>query len=182
MPLMPTDSPDAHDKRSSSEVLSRPSKTKLKQESHALQALGEALVELPAARIDALPLPEPLLEGIREWQRTRSHEGKRRQMQYIGKLMRSVDAEPIRQAVAEMQLGRAQDSLALHEAERWRADLIASDEAATRWIAAHPGTDAQKLRSLVRSARKDASGAPENRNGRAYRELFQLIRREDSDG
>jgi ribosome-associated protein len=179
---MPTDSPHADDERRSTAALQRPSKTKLKQESHALQALGEALVELPTARIEALPLPEPLLEAIREWQRTRSHEGRRRQMQYIGKLMRSVDAEPIRQAVAEMELGRAQDSLALHEAERWRVDLIASDEAATRWMTAHPRTDAQKLRSLVRSARKDASDAPDKRNGRAYRELFQLIRREDSDG
>jgi len=103
-------------------------------------------------------------------------------MQYIGRLMRTVDAEPIRQAVADMQLGRAQDSLALHEAERWRAELIASDDAATRWIAAHPGADAQQLRSLVRGARKDASGAPDKRNGRAYRELFQFIRQEGADG
>lgn len=179
---MPSDSPRPLGDPAAIEALTRPSKTRLKQASHELQALGEALVELPAQRIDALPLPETLLEAIREWRRTRSHEGRRRQMQYIGRLMRTVDAEPIRQAVADMQLGRAQDSLALHEAERWRAELIASDDAATRWIAAHPDADAQQLRSLVRSARKDASGTPESRNGRAYRELFQFIRRASTDG
>lgn len=178
---MPPDSPRARGDPSTIEALTRPSKTRLKQASHELQALGEALVELPPARIEALPLPESLLEAIRELRRTRSHEGRRRQMQFIGKLMRTIDAEPIRQAVAEMQLGRAQDSLALHEAERWRAELIASDDAATRWIAAHPEADVQQLRSLVRSARKDASGTPDQRNGRAYRELFQFIRRAVTD-
>ena len=179
---MPTDSPRALGDPSTIELLTRPSKTRLKQISHELQSLGEALVELPLDRIEALPLPESLVGAIRELRRTRSHEGRRRQVQFIGKLMRTVDAEPIRQAVAEMQLGRAQDSLALHEAERWRIELIASDDAATRWIAAHPDADAQQLRSLVRSARKDASGSPESRNGRAYRELFQFIRRASNDG
>jgi ribosome-associated protein len=102
-------------------------------------------------------------------------------MQYVGKLMRGVEAGPIREAVAEMQLGRARDSLALHEAERWRARLVESDEAATHWIAEHPDVDAQQLRSLVRSARKDASLVPEKRNGRAYRELFQFIKRHTHD-
>ena len=73
---------------------------------------------------------------MREYRRTRTHEGRRRQMQYIGKLMRGTDAEPIRQAVLDMQLGRAKDSLALHEAERWRAELIASDDALTALPAA----------------------------------------------
>jgi ribosome-associated protein len=102
-------------------------------------------------------------------------------MQYIGKLMRAADVEPIREAVAEAQLGRARDSLALHEAERWRAQLVESDDAATRWIAQHPQADAQQLRSLVRSARKDATLVPEQRNGRAYRELFQFVRRHADD-
>jgi ribosome-associated protein len=75
-----------------------------------------------------------------------------------------------------MQLGRAQDSLALHQAERWRAELIADDEALTRWAAEHADTDLQQLRSLVRSARKDAKGVPEKRSGRAFRELFQFIK------
>ena len=97
-------------------------------------------------------------------------------MQYIGKLMRRNDVEPIRQAVTDMQLGRAKDSLALHETERWRAELIASDDALTRWAGEHADTDLQQLRSLVRSARKDAALVPEKRSGRAYRELFQFIK------
>ena len=161
--------------------LLRTSKTRRKHDSHELQDLGVALTELPSDRLDGLPLSETLLDAVRAWKQTRTHEGKRRQMQYIGKLMRAADADPIRQAVTEMQLGRAKDSLALHEAERWRAELVESDEAATRWMAAHPRSDAQQLRSLVRAARKDASLVPERRSGRAYRELFQFIKEEAGD-
>jgi ribosome-associated protein len=161
----------------SSELASeRPSKTQLKRESHALQALGEAAAELPEARLTALPISERLLDAILTYRRTRSHEGRRRQLQYVGKLMRGGDVEPIRAAVEALRLGRAQDSLALHDAERWRAELIASDDAITRWAAAHPQADLQRLRGLLRNARKDAAPAPEQRNGRAYRELFQLIK------
>ncbi len=80
-------------------------------------------------------------------------------MQLIGKLMRSADVEPARVAVAERQLGRARDSLALHSAERWRAELIADDDATTRFASAHAGADLQQLRALVRNARKDAAAA-----------------------
>ena len=150
----------------------RPSKTQLKKASHDLQELGEAVVALPDDRLEGLAIDETLRDAIREYKRTRTHEGKRRQMQYIGKLMRIHDVEPIRQAVTDMQLGRAKDSLALHQAERWRAELIADDDAATRFASAHPGIDMQRLRALVRSARKDAALVPEKRSGRAFRELF----------
>ena len=172
------DTPDA-DAPPPSPVFSfddRPSKTRLKQASHELQALGEAVVALPDARLDGLGIAEVLLDAIRQYKKTKSFEGRRRQMQYIGKLMRNHDVEPIRQAVTDMQLGRAKDSLALHQAERWRAELIADDDAATRWIGAHPGTDVQQLRSLIRAARKDAALEPEKRSGRAFRELFQFIK------
>lgn len=172
------DTPDA-DAPPPSPVFSfddRPSKTRMKQVSHELQALGEAVVALPDARLDGLGIAEILLDAIRQYKKTKSFEGRRRQMQYIGKLMRNHDVEPIRQAVTDMQLGRAKDSLALHQAERWRAELIADDDAATRWIGAHPGTDVQQLRSLIRAARKDAALAPEKRSGRAFRELFQFIK------
>jgi ribosome-associated protein len=154
----------------------RPSKTRLKQASHDLQDLGEAAVALPDARLSDLPIDEVLLDAINQYKKTRTHEGKRRQMQYIGKLMRTHDVEPIRQAVTDLQLGRAKDSLALHQAERWRAELLADDEALTRWAAAHAQTDVQQLRSLIRAARKDAALVPEKRSGRAYRELFQFIK------
>ena len=158
-----------------------PSKTQLKKEMHELQTLGEAFAALPESRIVGLPISETLIDAVMQYRRTRSHEGRRRQMQYIGKLMRVHDVEPIRQAVTDMQLGRAQDSLALHQAERWRAELIASDDAATRWITEHPQTDVQQLRSLIRAARKDAALEPEKRSGRAYRELFQFIKTHPSD-
>lgn len=154
----------------------RPSKTQRKKASHELQELGEALVALPTDRITALPLPETLRDAVHEFARTRSHEGRRRQMQYIGRLMRGTDTEPIRQAVLDMQLGRAKDALALHEAERWRAELIASDDAVTGFVQQHPGSDAQQLRTLIRNARKDAALVPEKRSGRAFRELFQFIK------
>lgn len=154
----------------------KPSKTRQKQASHELQDLGEAAVALPDARLAGLAISETLLDAIRQFKKTRTFEGRRRQMQYIGKLMRRHDVEPIRQAVTDMQLGRAKDSLALHQAERWRAELIADDAAATRWIAEHPQTDAQQLRSLIRAARKDAALVPEKRSGRAFRELFQFIK------
>lgn len=154
----------------------RPSKTQRKKTSHELQDLGEALVGLPVDRVAALALPETLRDAVAEYRRTRSHEGRRRQMQYIGKLMRGVDTAPIRQAVDDLRLGRAKDALALHEAERWRTELIAADGALTDFVERHPQVDAQQLRTLVRNARKDAAQAPEQRSGRAYRELFQFIR------
>jgi ribosome-associated protein len=156
----------------------RPSKTQRKKASHDLQDLGEALVALPDDRLDELGADETLIEAIREYKRTRTHEGRRRQMQYVGKLMRRTDPEPLREAVAAMQLGRAKDALALHEAERWRSELIADDAALTRWTAAHPDADLQQLRSLVRAARKDAAAAPEQRSGRAYRDLFKFIKQQ----
>lgn len=158
----------------------RPSKTQLKKEMHELQALGEALVALPDNRVVDLEISDSLRDAVAEYKRTRSHEGKRRQMQYIGKLMRKNEVEPIREAVAAMQLGRAKDSLALHEAERWRVELLADDDALTRWTTQHPASDLQQLRSLIRAARKDAAATPEQRNGRAYRELFQFIKSQSS--
>ncbi len=154
----------------------RPSKTQQKKAMHELQALGEALTRLPDNRLESLEMPESLLLAVQEWKRTKSHEGRRRQMQYIGKLMRRVEVGPLREAVAEMELGRASDALSLHRAEQWRAELIADDEALTRWMDAYPQSEAQQLRSLIRSARKDAAAVPEQRSGRAYRELFQYIK------
>jgi ribosome-associated protein len=176
---MPTVKPDVADPDTEVSDTGAPgqvSKTRLKKASHDLQALGEALVALPDDRLDGLALPEILLDAVREFKRTKSHEGRRRQMQYIGKLMRRTDAEPIRLAVTEVQLGSAKETLALHQSERWRAELIADDATLTRWMAEHPKSDLQQLRTLVRNARKDAALAPEQRSGRAFRELFQFIK------
>ena len=159
----------------------RPSKSQKKRDMHELQALGEDLLALPASRVEPLDLPEILLDALKDAKKITNFEGKRRQMQYIGKLMRKVDPEPIREAVAAFKLGHAKDSLALHESERWRERLLDNDEALQAFIAEHPQVDVQQLRSLVRAARKDAAAKPEQqepRHGRAFRELFQLIKSE----
>jgi ribosome-associated protein len=154
----------------------RPSKSALKREAHEHQALGEALTTMSESALAAAPLTEALRDALAQWRHTRSHEGKRRQMQYIGKLMRDADIEPIREAVAAAKLGHAHDALALHQAELWRTELVGSDEALTRWMAEHPQTELQPLRALIRNARKDAELPPEQRHGRAWRELFQFIK------
>lgn len=153
----------------------RPSKSALKRQSHDLQTLGLEVAGLSDARLAATPMPDALRDAILEYRRTKSHEGRRRQLQYVGKLMRSADEAQLREAVAAARLGSARETLALHEAERWRAELIADDEALTRWMQQHPDTDTQQLRSLVRAARRDAV-APEARQPKSHRELFQFVK------
>ncbi|GCL62469.1 ribosome biogenesis factor YjgA [Pseudaquabacterium pictum] len=157
-------------------VFEKPSKTKLKAQAHELQALGEALVALPRSRLKDVPMPDGLRDAIDQYRKTKSFEGQRRQLQFIGKQMRFADAAPLQAAVDAFKLGSAKDTLALHEAERWRDELVTNDDALTRWAAEFPGSDLQRLRSLVRAARKDAAAAPEQRNGRGYRELFQFVK------
>jgi ribosome-associated protein len=163
------------------------SRTDLKKESAEVQKLGEALVTLRSDLLDALALPEKLLDALAEAGRITNFEGKRRQMQFVGKLMRGLDEatlDAVREALATQHAGSARETLALHEAERWRDDLIARDEAVGEWLARYPDTDSQQLRSLVRQARKDrptpdadaASRGLAPRQGRAYREIFQLVR------
>ncbi len=127
-------------------------------------------------------MSDKLLEALAEAKRITNFEGKRRQMQFIGKLMRLLDEDQIaavRTALAEQQSGPAREALLLHQAEGWRGRLIAEDDAVGEWLRLAPDTDSQQLRALVRQARKDAKpekagAAP--RHGRAYREIFQLVR------
>ena len=152
-----------------------PSRNELKKQMHDLQELGEAVAGLPADRLDKLNLDERLRDAIDELRRTRSFEGKRRQLQYVGKLMKAEDPEPLREAVASYRVGSATDTLALHQAEYWRDQLLANDDALATWVKDHPETDVQQLRSLVRSARKEKL-EPGERHGRAYRDLFKLVK------
>lgn len=164
----------------------KPSKTRLKKVSHDLQSLGEALLELPAPKLAKLPMPERLLDALKDLRKIKNFEGRRRQLQYVGKLMRDVDPEPLREAVAEQRLPSARQTLALHQAEVWRDRLIAGDDALTEWLDAHPGDDMQALRTMVRNARKEtqqaAAAAAANdriadRKGRHYRDLFQHVKK-----
>ena len=140
---------------------------------HALQALGEALVGLTPAQLSGLNLPETLADAIAAAKRTPTFEGRRRQMQYIGRLMRTVDPEPIAARLAALRHPRLQDNARQHEAEQWRERLLAADSALTEFAAAHPGIDTQQLHTLVRNARREqARGAPP----KASRALFRLLR------
>lgn len=174
MPRAPSHPPPPSDAAFANEPAA-PSKTQLKKQAHDLQELGEALSTLPEARLAGLEIEERLRDAIAELRRTRSHEGRRRQIQYIGKLMRFEETAPLHEAVASYRLGSAKDTLAMHEAEHWREQLIARDEAVGRWMNEFPDTDSQQLRSLVRSARKETLEAGA-RHGRAYRDLFQIIK------
>ena len=149
------------------------SKTKQKQAMLELQALGAALVELPESQLAALPLGDALHAAVLECKRIRSHEARRRQMQYIGRLMREVDAAPIRAAIEAIDSGSAQATAAHRRLEAWRERLVADDGALTAFAAEHPGADLQVLRTLIRNSRRELK---EGRPPRAYRELFRLIR------
>jgi ribosome-associated protein len=154
-------------------VSSRVSKTRRKKEMHALQALGAALVELADAELDRIELPEELAAAVREAKRIRSHEGRRRQLQYIGRLMREVDPEPIR-AQLEALAGQSAAAAAHHRRlEALRERLIGDDGALTDYVASHAGADLQALRTLIRNARREQQ---EGRPPRAYRELFRLLK------
>ena len=161
-----------------------PSKTQLKAEADEKQALGEALLTLRADLMARLDLPDKLLDAIKDAKKITNFEGKRRQMQFIGKLMRKLDEptlEAVKLALTEQNTVPAAEAAALHEAERWRDRLIADDDALGGWIETHPATDSQQLRALVRQARKDMKTGPAGeapRQGKAYREIFQLIRQQ----
>lgn len=157
-----------------------PSRNELKKQMQDLQELGEAVASLPPDRLDNLKIAERLRDAIDELRRTRSFEGKRRQVQYIGKLMKLEDPEPLREAVASYRVGSAKDTLALHQAEYWRDQLLADDDALANWVKEYPATDVQQLRSLVRSARKEKL-EPGERHGRAYRDLFRLVKEQMLD-
>lgn len=149
------------------------SKTKRKAEMLELQALGATLLELPPARLAALGLPDALAAALREAQRISSREGKRRQLQYIGRLMRDVDADPIRAALAELEGSSASARARQRRLEQWRERLLADDAALTEFAHAHPGADLQTLRALIRNARKEIAAS---RPPRAQRELFRRLR------
>ena len=150
-----------------------PSKTKRKQEMHELQALGAALVGLSGAHLESMTLPDELAQAVREARRIRGHEAKRRQVQFIGRLMRELDPAPIRAQLAVVAGGSAQARASHQRVEHWRARLMEDEGALTEFAREHPGADLQQLRALLRNARKEQA---EGRPPRAYRELFRAIR------
>jgi len=149
-----------------------PSKSHRKREMHARQDLGKKLVALNSGQLARLPLGESLLAAIVEAQRLSGHEARRRQLQYVGKLMRGADADAIQSAYDEL-LGATRESVALmHRCELLRDRLLDDDAALGEFLGQHPGIDIQWLRTKVRAARQDRAAARAPRNAR---ELYQWL-------
>ena len=154
----------------------RPSKSELKRQSNELQKLGEQLIEAPRDRVKRVPMPEEVRDAILMCQTITNHEGRRRQLQFVGKLMRTLDEEEVAviQRTIESWKGMSKaETAALHALERRRDKLLADDKALTQLLEEHPELDVQHLRTLIRNARKEQA---EHKPPKAYRELFQILK------
>ena len=166
------------------------SRTDRKKDSDDRQDLGVELLTLRSELIERLNtqghMTDQLCEALAEARRITNFEGKRRQMQYVGKLMRKLSEESIeavKDALNEQRMGSTKDTLALHLTESWRDRLMADDSAVQEWMNEYPNTDSQQLRALVRQARKDDATTKADiakgllpRQSRSYREIFQLVK------
>jgi len=160
----------------------RPSKSQLKREMHALQELGVELVALPKDALKRMPMPESLDEAVRAARRITDHEGKRRQMQYVGKVMRGLtddETAALREALDKYKGVNKAETARLHWIERTREQLLADDAALTEFIRQHPAVDPQEGRTLIRNARREAQ---QGKPPRYFRDLFQWIKNADGAG
>jgi ribosome-associated protein len=154
----------------------RPSKSELKRQMTALQKLGAELIAEARDRIKRMPMPEDVREAILECQLITDHEGRRRQLQYVGKKMRSLEEHELAaiQKMLDSWKGASKsETAALHAVERKRDKLLADDNALTVLLEQNPQLEAQHLRTLIRNARKEQA---ENKPPKAYRELFQILK------
>ncbi len=149
------------------------SKTQKKRAVEELQKLGASLVGLAPAQLEALSLPAELLAAVREARRITSRGARRRQVQFIGKLMRSLDPEPVRAALAQLD-GRSVAARAeQRKLEQWRERLIGDDAALTEFSGQFPKAQVEQIRTLIQNARREIA---EGRPPRAQRELFRVLR------
>lgn len=160
------------DHHEASDPYASPSKTKLKKDMHALQEIGERLVELDAKKLAEFDLPENLADAIRFARTIDKHGARRRQLQYIGKLMRQVDVSPIQEKLATWNQTSLQQTARLHHLERWRERLLNDDAAFTEFAQKHPNADLQQLRVLIRNTHKEKTA---NKPPKSYRLLFQTL-------
>ncbi len=149
-----------------------PSKTQRKKHMHALQDIGEQLVDLDDKRLKELDLPDILLEAIQLARPMNKHGAKRRQMQYIGKLMRTIDVLPIQKKLDAWKGVSIQHTARLHLLERWRERLLTDEQALTEFAQAFPGGDMQHLRVLIRNAQKEKVS---DKPPKSFRLLFQEL-------
>ena len=150
-----------------------PSRSQKKREVEALQDLGALLVELPPAQFKRMELPDELRAAVVACRKITQNGALRRQKQFIGKLMRNIDAGPIQAQLDAFQGVNAAETARLHQAERWRDRLLAESEALTVFMNDYPAADATRLHQLIRAAHDETA---KNKPPRAFRELFQLIR------
>ncbi|MGX9418121.1 ribosome biogenesis factor YjgA [Vibrio sp. WJH972] len=154
------------------------SKTEMKNDMLILQKLGEELVELKPSVLEKFPIPEDLADAIHNAQRFKN-EARRRQLQYIGKVMRSIDPEPIQAALDKYHNKHAQSTAALHKLEQLRDRVVTEgDEAVEAVLALYPNAERQRLRQLARQAKKEKQNS---KPPRASREIFQLIKELDDE-
>jgi ribosome-associated protein len=154
----------------------RPSKSQRKREMTALQDLGAELIAEPRERVKRVPMPEDVRDAILECQQIRDHEGRRRQLQYVGKKMRSLTEDEvalIRKTIDGWKAPSRAETAAMHAMERRRERLLADDAALTELREKHPELDVQHMRTLIRNARREQA---ENKPPRAYREIFQILK------
>lgn len=157
----------------------RPSKTKQKEAMHELRDLGAELVELSVGQLKRIKLPENIYEAVRECQKITAHGARRRQVAYLGKLMRGVDDEPIRAGLAMLRGESSAETARLHRLERFRVRLL-EDEAVLAEIAAvWPTVDLQHLRTLRRNALKEQEN---NKPPKNFRAIFQILQELDKQG
>lgn len=150
------------------------SKSALKREMTELQKLGETLVELPPAKLAKIPMPELLEEAIMLARRLKNREGKRRQLQYIGKIMRTIDSDAIREKLESFDHQSQTFRQQFHQLEQWRDRLISEgDQAISDLLMEIPDLDRQHLRQLIRQAKKEAS---QNKPPAASRKIFKYLR------
>jgi ribosome-associated protein len=156
------------------EAYGRPSKSARKREASSLQDLGVELAALPEAEIAALDLPDPLSAALRELKRLTSHGAQVRQRQYIGKLMRKIDAEPLREKMAERKRLHDVEIRRFQQIERWRDRLLSEpSDALAALLEERPQADRAKLAKLMKKAEQERS---ESRPPAAARELFAYLR------
>jgi ribosome-associated protein len=154
----------------------RPSKSQLKREMTALQKLGAELIAEPRERVKRVPMPEEVRDAILECQTIKDHEGRRRQLQYVGKMMRTLEEEEvalIRKTIDSWKQPSRAETAAMHALERRRDKLLADDGALTELRAQYPELDVQQMRTLIRNARREQA---ENKPPKAYREIFQVLK------
>ena len=155
-----------------------PSKTKLKAEADAQQALGVRLCELPKDKLLKLNLPEDLFTAVQDFKKITANGAIRRHRQYLGRLMREIDTAPIIEQLSRWDGKHTAENAYFHGLERWRDRLINDTNALSEFIALHPGTDSQQLRTLIRNAQKEMAA---NKPPKSSREIFRLLREITSD-